>query len=450
MRRPPGATLEMSLTGTGMVRTLRIVLVLFASTLGWWLLENWVAGPAERAYLLLPLTALGLFVAVHPKSWKPLRAQARPAVVFLLGLLAFAALLGLSLTGNGFALPLLSEILITTYFLVGVTIVVLATQRLFHVVFTRLANRLWGPSPKALSAKVVRLLVSDALPLALVFLACLPYLMALAYIHRFKVPNTSTPRDIGRAYEDVEFVSADGLRLRGWFVPARRSPSQRTIIVCHGLGANRSHFLGCVKVADTLAANVLLFDFRGHGDSDGHTVTMGYREKDDVLAAIAYLRQRRPEQARQVIGLGVSMGASALLGAAAVTEPPLDAIIVDSGFAVAVDVTDNVLGAVPGALRPWLKTAGVPLASLHAGCSLDEVRPVDHIAAVRAPVLIIHCEEDRLIPLEHAHRLYRAAREPKSLLTACTGGHCGMLYGAEAAYLQAAVRLLSGESKERK
>ena len=73
---------------------------------------------------------------------------------------------------------------------------------------------------------------------------------------------------------------------------------------------------------NALAANVLLFDFRGHGDSDGHTVSLGRHERLDVLAAVHYLRPQRAEQARMAMGLGISMGASALTHAAAEIEPP--------------------------------------------------------------------------------------------------------------------------------
>ena len=73
---------------------------------------------------------------------------------------------------------------------------------------------------------------------------------------------------------------------------------------------------------NALAANVLLFDFRGHGDSDGHTISLGRHERLDVLAAVHYLRAQRAEQARTVMGLGISMGASALTHAAAEIEPP--------------------------------------------------------------------------------------------------------------------------------
>jgi alpha/beta superfamily hydrolase len=52
---------------------------------------------------------------------------------------------------------------------------------------------------------------------------------------------------------------------------------------------------------DALAANVLLFDFRSHGDSDGHTISLGRHERLDVLAAVHYLRAQRAEQARTVM-----------------------------------------------------------------------------------------------------------------------------------------------------
>ncbi len=179
-----------------------------------------------------------------------------------------------------------------------------------------------------------------------------------------------------------------------------------------------------------------MFDFRGHGESDGHTISLGSREKLDVLAALAYLRRDRPDQAREVIGLGVSMGAAALIGAAAEVAEPFDAIILDSGFASAVELTDQVLHPVPDAVRPYLAGVGIPLASLDSGCWLADVRPETKIARLRGPVLIIHAEEDPLIPANHALRLYGQALQPKTLWLAPTRGHGSALFQAEKAYLQ--------------
>jgi pimeloyl-ACP methyl ester carboxylesterase len=199
------------------------------------------------------------------------------------------------------------------------------------------------------------------------------------------------------------------------------------LLVCHGLGANRTEVLRLLPVGDALEANVLVFDFRGHGDSDGHTISFGRYEKLDVLAAVRYLRTQRPNQARAVIGLGRSMGSSALVAAAAEIEPPLRAVILDSGFTAAVDVTDSILDFLPKELRPCVADPAVWLASLDTECWLPDVRPIDLVRRVRAPLLIIHARGDRLIPVEHGMRLYARAAEPKALWLADTGGHCSAI-----------------------
>jgi fermentation-respiration switch protein FrsA (DUF1100 family) len=195
-----------------------------------------------------------------------------------------------------------------------------------------------------------------------------------------------------------------------------------------------------LKVGNALNSNVLMFDFRGHGESDGHTISLGSKEKLDVLAALSYLRRNRPEQSQEVIGLGISMGAASLVGAAAEVEPPFDAIILDSGFAAAVDLTDKLLTLIPDVVRPYLTGMGIPLASLETGCWLPEIRPEDEVARLRAPVLIIHAEGDPLIPADHAVRLYEHAVQPKALWLAQTLGHGTTLLEAEADYLNTITR----------
>ena len=90
-----------------------------------------------------------------------------------------------------------------------------------------------------------------------------------------------------------------------------------TIIICHGIAANRSLITPFVEVGDWLDANVLMFDLRGHGESGGRSVTLGFKEKDDVLAAIAFARHEHPGESKQLIGMGVSLGAACFAEAAA-------------------------------------------------------------------------------------------------------------------------------------
>jgi fermentation-respiration switch protein FrsA (DUF1100 family) len=344
-----------------------------------------------------------------------------------------------------FPRTLRSEVLIAVYFCTAVILIVLGTRDVLRKLVRRLEARFAGAPEKNSRPNSLRFRLGDTLVVAVLFAVGVPYVLSILYVHRFKVPNAKTPADSeGRSFEDVSFQTDDGLRIRGWFIPADES-SERSLVICHGLGANRSMFLPYLEVGRALRANVLLFDFRGHGASEGHTVSFGGRERLDVLAAVRYLRALRPAQAREVIGLGISMGASALTLAAADIEPPLKAVILDSGFASALDLTDSVLGAFPAVVRPWLTLLGVPLASLHAGCWLPGVRPVDRIASLRAPVLIIHAGEDRLIPPFHAERLYQSAVEPKTLWSTPSGGHGAALFVARAEYVRL-VRQLVGEN----
>ncbi len=422
--------------------------ILAAGVLAWWLLRPWVPGDAERFYLLVPPVGFGVFLLCSPNGVQRCKAGWRPfamdiAYLFFCGLV-FSLLLTWPLlsaaTGRTFGHWGL-ELLIGVYFLLAL--------RLLLGAFTRGLRRLaawldarWYGATQDQRPWGRRLL--GFLPVVVLVLLVPPYFLGTMYVHRFRIPNVDPlPSLPGRTVEDVEFGTVDGLTLRGWFIPAEQ-PSTRTLLICHGLGGNRSLFLPYVAVGDALNANVLLFDFRGHGDSEGHTVSFGYRERLDVLAAVDYLRRQRPEQARSVLGLGVSMGSSGLIAAAAEVEPPLAGVIIDSGFASASELTDSILRVVPEPLRSGLAGVGMPVASLHAGCWLPDVRPVEQIGRLRAPVLFIHARGDDMIPVAQGLRLHEQAAAPKSIWIAETTGHSSALSGARADYLQTVMRWDNG------
>jgi fermentation-respiration switch protein FrsA (DUF1100 family) len=158
-----------------------------------------------------------------------------------------------------------------------------------------------------------------------------------------------------------------------------------------------------------------LFDFRAHGASDGVRSTIGYREADDIVAAVAFLAAR-PELASLPVGvIGVSMGGAAALMAAA-REPRIAAVAADSAFATLHDIA-------AGGLRELYRLPAYPFTPLivRFGELLTRARirfnrPVDAVAAIAPrPLLLIHGDADTLIPLKDAHALYAAAGEPKEL-----------------------------------
>lgn len=125
------------------------------------------------------------------------------------------------------------------------------------------------------------------------------------------------------SFEAITLTTGDGVTLAGWYAPPSNGAA---ILLLHGAGGSRESVR---RYADMLVRHgygVLALDLRGHGESDGVTNRLGWQGTQDVKAAVEYL-QARPEVAR-IGGLGLSMGAEALLGAAS-EVPALEAIAAD-------------------------------------------------------------------------------------------------------------------------
>lgn len=399
------------------------------------------ASAAEGFYALLPLGALAIYlngVDNWTLAWK---TRIRPGVTIIGGLFELSLGLAFLFLDRSVVLSwrFWLEIATCLYFLAGPVIVLWLVRRsLLAFAKSLQERRQFSPG--------VRILLCEALPLAIFVMVALPYAIAFANVHRFKMPILANPQRVWqREFEEIEFRSADGTSLRGWWIPAKsltpgRSPSgrgekcTRTLIICHGIAANRSMVLPFVEVGDWLDANVMMFDLRGHGESGGRSVTLGYKEKDDVLAAIAWVRRERPEQARELIGMGISLGAACLAEASPLADPPLDAVILDGCFASTLDMTHSVLGVFPQATHPWLLTLGLPMADWHASCPMMAVRPEESIRSCRSPILLLHSRGDPLIPVEHAMRVHASARGRKELVVFELPGHCDGFFAEKDRY----------------
>jgi fermentation-respiration switch protein FrsA (DUF1100 family) len=257
--------------------------------------------------------------------------------------------------------------------------------------------------------------------LLLAVLAGLAWAGASRLIAR-RTPDVQTsPADYGLAYEDVSFPSRDGVTLRGWFIPVESA--RGTVIFCHGHAGSMDPDVIYVPWFHEAGFNVLMFDFRAHGRSDGDRVSIGYFERRDLLGAIDYL------QARGIMDVGVlgfSMGGVVGLITAPQSEA-IRAVISDGGFA---RLESAMLGWVrertnlPRALVLPLARLVVTIAGWRLGVRLssaDPLRWVRHIAP--RPVLFIHGDGDPYVTVAEVEALYAAAGEPKELWRVPEAGH---------------------------
>ncbi|MCR4406932.1 MAG: alpha/beta fold hydrolase [Anaerolineae bacterium] len=232
---------------------------------------------------------------------------------------------------------------------------------------------------------------------------------------RRRTPNVRTdPADYGLAYENVEFTARDGTGLRGWFIPANRAPTKGTVIFCHGHAGSMDPDIQYAPWFHQAGYNVLMFDFRGHGRSDGQRVSMGFLERLDLLGAVDYLRGRGIER---VGVLGFSMGGVVAMSTAPHCEA-IAAVVSDGGFArleraVAAGARER---GFPAFLTPFFGRVVVWLAGLRLGLRLAEADPVRWVDKIAPRALfIIHGGRDPYVSVEEARKLYQRAGEPKEL-----------------------------------
>jgi pimeloyl-ACP methyl ester carboxylesterase len=243
---------------------------------------------------------------------------------------------------------------------------------------------------------------------------------------------TFTPWELDAPYEDVTLHTPDGLRLGGWWL--LRPETQSVVICCHGHISAKHDLLGIGTGIWRAGHNVLLFDFRGRGTSDPWPNTLAHREVDDLLTAADYVRKRI---AGARIGLvGFSMGAAVALLVAA-RDPTIQAIVADSSFTNARDVTADRMRHVLHVPVAPLVTLTEALIRQRYGYRLSDIRPIDAIGKLAPrPVLIIHGANDSLIPVAHARQLFAAAHQPKELWIDEHAEHCGAYFTDRRAYVR--------------
>jgi fermentation-respiration switch protein FrsA (DUF1100 family) len=239
-----------------------------------------------------------------------------------------------------------------------------------------------------------------------------------------------TPWELGIPFEEVCFPAEDGSTLRGWLLT--RPESARVIVGLHGYRGRRTDLLGVAAALWRGGYQVLLFDYRGHGDSDGQRVTLGYAETRDFHAALAWLRRRLPGAWIGVLGYSMG-GAVALLGAAG--APDVRAVATDCAFCRQEEL---IRAEWQRRLRlpstPAVELAEQLLLRLHG----FRYRDVDPLAVVGRlaprPLLLIHSAADTIVPVGDAYRLYEAAGEGKELWIIDGVPHCCGYFADRAGY----------------
>lgn len=190
-------------------------------------------------------------------------------------------------------------------------------------------------------------------------------------------------------------------------------------LLLHGLNADRSSMVERAQFLRQLGITSLAVDLQAHGETPGHIITFGYLESEDADNGLHYLKT--VQGCQKVVVIGTSLGgASALLGQ---TAKQADALVLESVFPRIEDaVADRIEARLgrPGRLLAPLLYWQIPL---RTGIAIEKIRPIDALAQVTAPVLVIGGAQDTSTKPDETRALYQAVRGPKQLWIVDGAGH---------------------------
>ncbi|MCX7769543.1 MAG: alpha/beta hydrolase [Proteobacteria bacterium] len=213
------------------------------------------------------------------------------------------------------------------------------------------------------------------------------------------------PNLIGYKREDVFFKSLDNINLHAWLFTSKENKG--TVIFLHGNAENITTHVNSVLWLIDRGYNVFAFDYRGYGKSEGITTLKGVHI--DAESAIRYVLERE-EISKNIILFGQSLG-----GAIAITnlanssyKDKINCLIVESTFAGYRRIAKDKI-----AKNIFTKIFGYPLIFL-INDDYSPERFIDKISPT--PVLILHGDEDDIVPAYHGDLLFKIAKDPKELI----------------------------------
>lgn len=247
------------------------------------------------------------------------------------------------------------------------------------------------------------------------FLAWIVSVFVFGCDGRFYYPSRSivdTPATYNLKYEDVSFKAKDGVKLSGWFMPAKGA-ARGTVIHFHGNAENMSTHVAFVFWVPTAGYNLLTFDYRGYGTSEGSVTRAG--TVLDGHAALDYVLSRADVDPKRVYVIGQSLG-GAVATVVAANRPEIRALVLDSAFSSYRRIAQLHLRRILHS--DWLARAAV------GQLISDTFEPMDVIAKIAPrPLLVIASECDEICFPELARELFDAAGEPKTLWSVPGASH---------------------------
>jgi fermentation-respiration switch protein FrsA (DUF1100 family) len=250
---------------------------------------------------------------------------------------------------------------------------------------------------------IIRLLIGLFVLIVIGYTCVIVYLITqetkLVFYETYGQPiRTVSPDSTNLKYQRIEFRSEDALKLSGWVILSEKDTlTSPWLLFCHGNASDISYidYIERYKLFTNLGLNVLTFDYRGFGESEGKPSEAGLYK--DVMASYNYLTIVRHIKPERIIIYGHSLGTGVAIELA--TRVPAACIVVEGGFQSVPETAHQMYPFIP--MRLLVR---------------NRFMSIDKIDLISMPKLFIHSSDDEINPISEGRALYEKSLPPKSFL----------------------------------
>ncbi len=220
--------------------------------------------------------------------------------------------------------------------------------------------------------------------------------------------------------KEIIFTTRDSLQLSAYLIYGKPQV-KGTVIALHGYRSNKNKYLPIARHFTEAGYNFAAMDLRGHNQSEGEMTGFSYFEKNDVLDFISYLKQKEHIQTEYIL-YGHSIGAATAIAVAAESDE-ISLLVLESIFASLENIIPNYIKFYTGIEIDSIPEGVENRVFESVEIPLDQINPEEQAKQIDVPVLFIHGEQDKKVPLEQARKIYENIQGEKAFIVIKSATH---------------------------
>ena len=258
--------------------------------------------------------------------------------------------------------------------------------------------------------------------ISIILFVAIHYIAPYGIVQPPKISEDLTPQKLNLTSEALEVQTDDNIILKGHWIKSETDTTLGLVILLHGIGGCKEHFLTLSKDLAYEGIESVLFDSRAHGESGGEFCTYGFKEKNDISKIVDHIKSQNPT-------IKIGIWGNSLGGAIAIQALEKDKRIefglIESTFReldeIVYDYKNRIL---KGFGIRYMSDYALKRAGQVADFNPAEVKPIRSVKNIEQPIFMTHGDADISISVNYGKDLFNNLKsQDKELLIVEGGGH---------------------------